>query len=226
VDGQGALFFAGTKTGFNRRRRVTQKLSDVLTTGFRRVDHDARRPKFMKKALFPLATVGLLALAPTSFAALEDFTVTLNGAQETPVNNSTASGLGTLTFDTTANTLTLNNITYSGLSANSTAAHIHGPGAPGVGVGVLYGMSPTYTTLGSTSGSFSGTLTLTAGTGNFSIPEQVSQLEGGLWYLNVHNANFPGGEIRGQILPVPEPSTLALSGLGVGLLAWLPRRRD
>jgi hypothetical protein len=37
---------------------------------------------------------------------------------------------------------------------------------------------------------------------------------------------FPGGEIRGQITPVPEPSTLALLGIGaVGSRQYLRRRR-
>ena len=179
----------------------------------------------MKKVLLPFITVGWVVLAPTSFAALEDFTVSLSGAQETPVNTSPATGFGTMTFDTSAITLTLNNISYSGLTTNSTLAHIHGPGAPGVSAGVLYGMSPNFTTLGSTSGTFSGTLTLVAGTGGFSIAQQVSQLEGGLWYLNVHDANFPAGEIRGQILPIPEPSEMALLGLGTGALICRRRRQ-
>jgi len=63
------------------------------------------------------------------------------------------------------------------------------------------------------------------GTGGFSLAQQISQLEGGLWYINIHSANFGGGEIRGQILPVPEPSTLALLGLGAGALVWRLRRR-
>jgi hypothetical protein len=37
--------------------------------------------------------------------------------------------------------------------------------------------------------------------------------------MNVHDANFPGGEIRGQLLLVPEPSTIGLLGLGLGSLA-------
>ena len=154
----------------------------------------------------------------------QSFTVNLDGAQETPVNNSTATGFGTLTFDATAHTLTLNHITYSGLSANSTLAHIHGPASPGVPASVLYDLSG-FTTLGSTSGAFDGTVSLVAGKGGFTIAQQESQLLGGLWYVNIHDQPFPGGEIRGQILAVPEPSTVALVGLGAGgLLLWGRRR--
>ena len=28
---------------------------------------------------------------------------------------------------------------------------------------------------------------------------QVAQLRGGFWYVNLHTAAFPGGEIRGQV---------------------------
>jgi hypothetical protein len=41
----------------------------------------------------------------------------------------------------------------------------------------------------------------------------------GLSYINFHTVQFGGGEIRGQLLVVPEPATLALMGLG--LLGWL-----
>lgn len=46
--------------------------------------------------------------------------------------------------------------------------------------------------------------------------ELINLLNGGL-YINVHTQDHAGGEIRGQILRVPEPGSLAL--LGGGLLA-------
>jgi hypothetical protein len=32
-------------------------------------------------------------------------------------------------------------------------------------------------------------------------PEQFNQLSSGQWYVNVHTAAHPGGEIRGQLRP-------------------------
>ena len=191
----------------------------------------AKQLTSMKKLLFPLVAGGLLALNHTSFAALEDFTVSLDGAQDGGGGRQ-GSGSGTLTLDTTVNTLTFNNILWSGLSADSTASHIHGPAAPGVSTSVLYPLNPTYTQVGPgiRSGQFSGTLPLADGTGGFTIAQQISQLEGGLWYINIHSDGlqngFPGGEIRGQIIAVPEPSTLALLSLGVGAGLWRLRRRN
>jgi hypothetical protein len=183
----------------------------------------------MKKLIFPLIAVGSLALVQTSFAALEDFTVSLDGLQDGGGARQ-GSGSGTLTLDTVANTITFNNILWSGLSADSTASHIHGPAAPGVSTGVLYPLNPTYTTVGSgiRSGTISGTLTLanlSPGGNPYSIASQITDLENGLWYINVHSTVFGGGEIRGQILPVPEPSTLALLGLGIGAAMWRMRQR-
>ena len=45
----------------------------------------------------------------------------------------------------------------------------------------------------------------------------IAALNSGNTYANIHDANFPGGEIRGQIEVTPEPSTLLL--LGTGLIA-------
>jgi hypothetical protein len=182
---------------------------------------------FMKRTLYSIIAVSALALVQTTFAAFETFTVSLDGAQDGGLGR-TGSGSGTITFDNVANTLTFNNIAWSGLSANSTAAHIHGPGAPGVPAGVLYPLNPTYTTVGGTSGTFSGTLPLVTNPNGttFTIADQVTQLEGGLWYLNIHSTAFGGGEIRGQVLPVPEPSTLALIALGTGALIWRLRRKS
>ncbi|MEO7939181.1 MAG: PEPxxWA-CTERM sorting domain-containing protein, partial [Burkholderiaceae bacterium] len=51
------------------------------------------------------------------------------------------------------------------------------------------------------------------------------------FYLNVHNAAFPGGAIRGQlqfvgsIAAVPEPATFAMLFTGLGVVGVLARRR-
>jgi hypothetical protein len=44
-------------------------------------------------------------------------------------------------------------------------------------------------------------------------------------YFNIHSTSFTGGEIRGFLSEVPEPSTYAMLLLGLGLLALGTRRR-
>ncbi len=73
-------------------------------------------------------------------------------------------------------------------------------------------------TTGATSGTFLNVFSLT--------PTQVTQVESGLAYINIHTGFAPGGEIRGQISAVPEPGTLGLLGIGlVGLGAGRRRAR-
>ncbi len=109
------------------------------------------------------------------------FTANLTAAQETPPNNSTATGTATILLspDETTARVSLN---FSGLTSAETDAHIHGPAAPGV-VGVILFPLPT--------GNVSDFLiSLT--------PTDVANLKSGQLYVNVHSTNFPNGEIRGQ----------------------------
>jgi hypothetical protein len=48
-------------------------------------------------------------------------------------------------------------------------------------------------------------------------------------YLNIHTTTFGGGEIRGFLTAVPEPSTWAMMILGfagVGFMAYRRSRKD
>ncbi len=111
---------------------------------------------------------------------------TLSGASEVPANASTATGSVTGTFDPVSNLITVN-VTFNGLSAAATAAHIHSA-AVGVNGAVIVGFTGFPSAV---SGTYSNSFTLTA-------PQATALASGGL-YVNIHNANFPGGEIRGQL---------------------------
>jgi hypothetical protein len=167
----------------------------------------------MKKLL---PTFGLALAFSTGIASAQStFQAILNGASEVPVNGSTATGFGTVVLNAAETQITVNE-TWTGLIGGpATASHIHGPAAPGVSVGVLF--------------PFSGVPSAISG----SIPEQVfaitatqvGYLRSGLLYMNVHDATFGGGEIRGQLTAVPEPGTMALLGLGLAAAGWSLRRR-
>ncbi len=123
------------------------------------------------------------------------YTVTLSGGQEVPANGSPATGTGVLELNG-AETLIAAKLSWSGLSSNATAAHIHGPSGPGVNAGILFG--------------FTGVPAAPAGsipTQVFSISAaQVAQLKAGQFYFNVHSQFLPGGEIRAQIVDVVTPT--------------------
>ena len=57
------------------------------------------------------------------------------------------------------------------------------------------------------------------------LAAQLSNILSGHAYINFHTTQFGGGEIRGAILVVPEPSTIVLLGVGLAGLALHGWRR-
>jgi hypothetical protein len=131
------------------------------------------------------ALAGVLALPAVSAAKLMHFMTVINGSQETPPNQSIGIGNGILTYDTATKTLCYY-VSFIGIT--EVAAHIHGPAAPGVPGPII--------------------ITLPAGTGkqgcvvNPPAPFVVKDLQKNLYYVNIHTAGLPAGEIRGQILRI------------------------
>ena len=167
----------------------------------------------MQKHALTLATallgVGVLTAcgSDTTQPKTVTYIATLSGANERPnANTSTATGEWKGVLNTQTNVMTYT-LTYSGLSANSTLAHIHAPGDATVAVGVVlnfanYANSTTFFTPGSTSGSAAGTINFSGGTvqGLTITGDSLKKdMDLGLAYVNVHTSANQGGEIRGQI---------------------------
>ena len=112
------------------------------------------------------------------------FGATLKGSEEVPANTEKGTGKVDATLDTATKAFNYT-VTYSGLTGPATAAHFHGPAAPGANAGPVVMLKPEPAT-------FKGTATLT--------DAQVADLTSGKWYLNIHTAAHPPGEIRGQVM--------------------------
>ncbi|HEX4957889.1 MAG TPA: CHRD domain-containing protein [Lacibacter sp.] len=113
------------------------------------------------------------------------FKAVMNGANEVPANSSTATGEANAVFNTQTKILTVT-ITYTGLSAALTAWHIH-KAAAGVNGSVVFPLGTPQA-----SGFIFTSTALTT--------DQETDLNSGLYYVNLHTANFSGGEIRGQLI--------------------------
>jgi len=189
----------------------------------------------MKKALGMLPV--LVLSASLAQASTITFQTSLSGPAENPPNSSLGTGFATLLYDNVTHLLSIN-VSFQGLSGNTTASHIHccvaSPGTAGVAT-----TTPTFTgfPLGVTAGTYSAVLDLTlassynpafiTSSGGIAQAEQLlmSQMVAGNTYLNIHTTVVPGGEIRGFLATVPEPATLTLFGVGLAGLAITHRRR-
>jgi hypothetical protein len=140
----------------------------------------------MKGILRHFVGIAVLILALSAVSRAETFTAYLTGAQEVPAAATTATGYARIVVNESTGQLTFT-VVFNGLSSNQTASHIHAPAAIGVNTGVAI----NFGAVGGTSGTITGTTTIT--------PTQLSQLRQHLGYVNVHSTNFPGGEIRGQL---------------------------
>jgi hypothetical protein len=138
------------------------------------------------KTLAASAALSLM-VAGGAHAATEKFMAKLDAATENPANDSKGMGMVNGTLDTATKMFNYD-ITYSGLTGPAMAAHFHGPAAPGANAppalpvpagGIMPGM-------------IHGSATLT--------DAQISDLEGGKWYFNIHTAAHGGGEVRGQVM--------------------------
>jgi|SRR6266481_3119985 len=156
------------------------------------------------------------------------FQATLTGSAEVPPNTDPTIGTGRFSLD--GNLLSFR-VDVPAVTFNSVSGFIQGPALPGATGPVIFdlggptfkdgsdfGIPPEYIFFSPAAPPF--------GAGPFTLTEaQSTQLESGLWYVDITSETMPGGQLRGQILPVPEPSSLALLVAGAGLASFAMRRK-
>ena len=139
---------------------------------------------FLRSALPGAALAACVTFASPALAETVAFKADLKSSEEVPANDSKGTGTVTATYDTASKKLTWKG-NYSGLTGPATMAHFHGPAEPGKNAGVAVPITPS-------ASPFENSANLT--------DAQAADLMAGRWYVNVHTAAHPGGEIRGQLV--------------------------
>src|SRR6266852_2610824 len=156
------------------------------------------------------------------------FQATLTGSAEVPPNSDPTTAIGTFSLD--GNILSFR-VDVPAVTFISVSGYIQGPALPGANGPVIFDLGGPVFHSGNSLGSppfysFGSPAAPPFGAGPFQLTDaQIGQLEGCLWYENITSAANPGGQVRGQILPVPEPSALALLLSGAGVALFATRRK-
>lgn len=137
----------------------------------------------------------LCAVALPASAQVLKLRATIAAAQEVPATPSTATGSAIMLYDVRTNTFDLI-VSIDGLANTATASHVH-EAAAGVNGPVVtnLGADAVYTRTGTA---------LRATFRGLAYGGDPRRLIRGEAYYNIHSAPFPGGEIRGQLVPRPK----------------------
>jgi hypothetical protein len=143
-------------------------------------------------AEFATNSQSLVFTSASGAPTINNFSATINASQEVPAPTGLTgvpAGTGTLVLDRTNNTITSCSFSFSGLTGPAIAAHIH-QAPPGVAGPIAFGLN-----LGA-----GGTSPATCPAGQTLTADQVTALDQGNLYFNVHTDVNQAGEARGQLV--------------------------
>jgi hypothetical protein len=166
----------------------------------------------MKRIL--LSAAALLATSLIAVACDDDddddeptattFNVTLTKAAETTTcvgAGAAAAGTATVTINAANTTITVTDVTFSGLSGPVQGAHIHSGavGVPGP-IAINFGATAASPLTSGFDDVFVSTDYLAPSGAPATFASFITAMKAGLSYINLHTAACPDGEIRGQLV--------------------------
>jgi hypothetical protein len=186
-----------------------------------------------------LAALCLVAARPAE--AVFRFRAIIENEQEVanpPVPEQGSGGMGTFELNDAMNALsydiTLFGLDIDGLQTpnnpNDNAARFHIHAAPaGNNGGIVFGMKdPNHDlddlVINPATGRITGVWDGAEGNGT-TLSAQLTNLFANGLYFNVHTPDHAGGEIRGQIIFVPEPASVVICLFGIATLSMQRRRK-
>jgi hypothetical protein len=173
----------------------------------------------------------LLCAAQYASAHTVKYAFDLTGGAEVPAVVTGGSGSALVTFDLDLVTMRVE-AEFSGLTGNTSASHIHccdfqantnagvattTPTFTGFPLGVQSGIYDHTFDMTLTSSYRSQFLTANGGSVTNALNSLLAGLDSGQAYFNIHTSSFPSGEIRGQAVFVPEPTSAVLALVSLGL---------
>ena len=190
-----------------------------------------------------LALLLVIGGTPSRVRGAIMFQANITHDQETPATpDEGSSGFGTFVLNDAQTRLTysvhlvgldLDTLQTPGnANDNVTRAHFHNA-PPGVAGGIVFGIidgsaslrndnNPNDLVVDPIANTITGAWDANEGNGT-TLTAMLPNLLAGNLYFNIHTTDHAGGEIRGQVLPVPEPETVGL--LTVGAALWVRRKR-
>ena len=186
---------------------------------------------------FSVALAVALFATGTAQAQVFEFNFPLEGTQEVPPNDTNAAGvvslfeydMATQTFDLDTFIVGIGIDDLLGVGPNSTPFHIHmaPPGTNGPIV-VDLGLQGSFFEDGSGIRMQLDDVLLGGVQGGIESDPMLNEaaLFAGDLYVNLHTSSFPGGQLRGQVVPEPVTCLLLLGGTMFVGLSRRPRRRS
>ncbi len=164
-------------------------------------------------------TVSVLTSAPAQSRFTYSTSFAAANVRPLPATPSLATGVAEIVVDVFPNFTTMGwTVRWSNLTGLPVTANVHGPADAGGSAPAWFALGNFFSDSTPASGAYSGFRQV-------SDPVQIAAIRDGMGYISIRTPAFPTGEIRAQLVAVPEPTTHFLAAAGALMLQIQKRAR-